>query len=648
MRAAVLIVLVSFPARAQGPVVPIPPNVTVEGVPAIPQTIADGMQKYAGFRQAVLLDWQRAGRGLLMRTTAGSQFQIHRVDAPGAGRVQITKEQPGVTSLFVSVDPADGKAFVFLWDPTGGREANQLYRYDLRAGSSTMLTDGHARYGPPIWARRGKLIAYTSTRRNGKDMDLYVMEPGTRGSERLVAQLEGQWRAWDWTPDGRSVLAIETVATSTESYIWRVDVKTGEKTLLTPHSSTPALWDSARWGADGRTVYAISDRGADMRRLWRRTAKGQWAAVTPANRPVQDYAISDDGALLAVAFDNDASTSIEIFDRRSMRKRPIPSVPAGRLVPFSTMRWRPGSHELGFTHETVSSYGEIYSLDVDARKLVNWKQSEVTGFDPSVLPAPEIIRWKSFDGRLISGVYYRPPARFTGPRPVIVNIHGGPADREQPRFLGRSNYFLNEQGIALIYPNVRGSDGFGRAFSHLDDGPKRGDAIKDVGALLDWIAAQPALDKTRVMLTGPSYGGWLTLMAAAAYSDRIRCAFEAAGMTDLPTFLEQRDASVRQDRREEYGDERDPATRAFLTEMSPITHAAEIRKPLAIAHGGNDTRIPPEQAENIAKAVRANGVSVWFFLYKDEGHDNFLLRRPPLNNFNFQAWILFVQTYLLN
>jgi dipeptidyl aminopeptidase/acylaminoacyl peptidase len=227
----------------------------------------------------------------------------------------------------------------------------------------------------------------------------------------------------------------------------------------------------------------------------------------------------------------------------------------------------------------------------------------------------------------------------------MINIHGGPELRERPRALGRSNYFRNEMGIALIYPNVRGSAGFGRAFEDLDDGRKRADVVKDIGALLDWIATEPSLDRNRVMLTGASYGGYLSLLAAIEYGDRIRCVFEGFGMSDLVTFLESTEESRRADRNIEYGDPADPEMRGFLKSISPLTHAGRLKVPLFIAQGARDTRVPIGQSEAMVQAIRQNGTPLWYVVYTDAGHLQFT---RATNDFNTYAWVLFVQRYLLD
>jgi len=338
--------------------------------------------------------------------------------------------------------------------------------------------------------------------------------------------------------------------------------------------------------------------------------------------------------------DRGATSELQFVDGISKAKRRVSTIPAGVI---SNLSWHPSGATLAIEFAGARTFRDVYAVDVKTGKLDRWTASEMGGAGDS-LPEAEIVQWKSFDGRMIPGILYRPAARFTGPRPVMINVHGGPETRERPRGLGRSNYFRNELGMAIIYPNVRGSIGYGKTYEHLDDGRLREDAVKDIGALLDWIATRPELDKDRVMLTGSSYGGYITLAAAIAYGDRIRCAFEGFGLSDFVAFLDGTDPSRRRDRLAEYGDPSDPEMRKFLKSISPLTRAAQLKVPLFIVQGAKDTRVPPDQAEAMVKAVRANGTPVWYVVY-DAGHEEL-----PTNaiDFNQYAWVLFVQKYLLN
>ncbi|NES74112.1 MAG: S9 family peptidase, partial [Okeania sp. SIO2D1] len=257
---------------------------------------------------------------------------------------------------------------------------------------------------------------------------------------------------------------------------------------------------------------------------------------------------------------------------------------------------------------------------------------------------PELIRWPSFDNRQISGFLYRPPTKFTGKRPVIINIHGGPESQYRPTFLGRQNYYLDELGVAIIFPNVRGSSGYGKTFLQLDNGYLREDAVKDIGTLLEWIATQPDLDKERILVSGGSYGGYMSLAVATKYSEKIRAAIDLVGISNFVTFLERTEDYRRDLRRVEYGDERDPKMRQFLLDISPLNNADKITKPLFVVHGQNDPRVPVTEAQQIAKTVADNGVPLWYLVAKDEGHG---FAKKKNNDFLFYATVMFIKEHLL-
>jgi dipeptidyl aminopeptidase/acylaminoacyl peptidase len=266
------------------------------------------------------------------------------------------------------------------------------------------------------------------------------------------------------------------------------------------------------------------------------------------------------------------------------------------------------------------------------------------GLNPDKFPDPQTVRWTSFDGRSISGLLHQPPASFPGKRPVVVMIHGGPEGQATVGFMARYNYLVNELGVAVIQPNVRGSAGFGKTFIALDDGMKREDSVKDIGALLDWIATQPQLDAGRVLVMGGSYGGYMALASSVHYADRIAGAIDTVGISHFVTFLTRTESYRRDLRRVEYGDERDPAMRAFLERISPLSNAERIRKPLFVVQGKNDPRVPYTEAEQIVAKVRGNGTPVWYLRAENEGHG---FARKENADYLFYASLVFMQNTLL-
>ena len=640
--AAILLLLPSLVA-AQEKTVAVPATIKIEGMPPIPQSIADDLARYTQFRESNLIGWNPAKRQVLITTAFGATPQLHLVAGPGMARTQLTFFPGGGLPRLVSAgfDPADPNTFVFQRDPSGG-ELRNLYRYDMATGDISLVVESRTRY-PIVWSKQGKWLAYDSSERNGKDRDIYVIQPSDPKTKRLLAQVEGPFRPNDWSPDGNSILANEIVSNS-ERYVWLIDVKTGQKRALTPRDGEKAIWTNLRFSSDGKKVYAISDK-TDQLQLYRcDIATGVWTQVT--SDVVESFELSPDGSMMALLVERGTTNELRIVDLGTMKPRPLPGLPRDGV--YSQILWRPGSRELGFTVESLKTKGDVYSVDASLGTVSRWTASEVSfSSKTDALPAPERVEWKGTDGTPFSGILYRPATKFTGPRPVVVTFHGGPDLQERIKFLGRSNYFLNELGVALLFPNVRGSIGFGRKFEQLDNGRGRDGVLKDVGVILDWIAARPDLDKGRVVFSGGSFGGWVALQAGAVYNDRIRGIIVGAAPTNLVTFLETTDAPRQENRRRELGDERDPQMREYLLSISPVTHAARMKKPTLIQHPGLDTRVGLGQAQELVTALKANNATVWYQEYTNANHDNFPVTNAN-NDFVLASWMWFMKSFVLN
>jgi dipeptidyl aminopeptidase/acylaminoacyl peptidase len=627
---------------AQDSVLAPPENVVVDGIPALPRTLQSQIAPYTRARAAELLSWHPQRREMLIATFFGNVAQVHLVKMPRGARTQLTffDDRP---TRGVSYQPTNGSYFILLKDSAGNQNA-QIYRYDFTDAKITLLTDGRSLNSAGVWAHRGDRIAYTSTRRTGRDADLYVVKPLEPQSTRMVVALEGgDWNALDWAPDDRSIL-MQQRRSINESRLWRIDVQTAVRTLLTPDSS-PTAYEAPKFTADGSGLYVLTDQGEEFQRLAVLDLQTHRLRFLTAAIPwdVYQYEVSPDGATIAVVTNEDGLLVLRLLDARTGRERKLPGRKE-RITGVFGMSWHPSGRWLGVTRDSGRETADAYALDVTTGVLERWTFSE-TGIDTRRFVEPELIRWKSEDGRMISGFLYRPPARFTGKRPVVVDIHGGPEGQFQPYFLGRYNYIMNELGIAMLFPNIRGSSGYGKTFVKLDDGVLRENAYRDMGALLDWIAAEPSLDASRVMVTGASYGGHMALVVAARYPERIRCAVDIYGPSNLVTFLEHTADYRRDQRRAEYGDERDSTARAFMERTAPLTNAAKITKPLLVVQGANDPFVPPSESEQMIRAVRANGVPVWYLLAKDEGHG---FVKKATGDYQLYATVMFIKTYLLN
>lgn len=640
-RAVVVMALIvsAFAVAQDGVIVP-NENLVVEGIPKIPASLAESVGRYSEFRSAGFVSWHPSRREMLILTRFGDTSQVHQVKFPGGARTQLTFFSDRVANA--RYEPTKGDSFLFMKD-VGGGEFFQIYVYDLNSGNVRQLTDGKSRNTSPRWSYQGDRIAYGSTKRSGNDVDIWVVNASDPNSARMVAQMEGGgWGVSDWSDDGKQLLVTNEVSAA-ESYVWLIDIDSGKKELLTPKSGETVAYGSARFAKDGKGVYMTSDENSEFARLvYLDLGTRKTTVLTPALQwDVDELELSRDGGWLAFNANEDGLSVLHVLNTKTRKELPVPKLPVG--VMFG-LEWRDHSQELAFSLSTARQPFDAYSLDVASGKLERWTFSETGGLNTSNFSEPQLIHWKSWDQRNISGFLYKPPAKFSGKHPVIIDIHGGPEGQTRPDFLGRDNYFINELGIAIIYPNVRGSTGYGKTFQKLDNGMLREGSYKDIDTLLDWIQTQPDLDASKVLITGGSYGGFMTLAVATNYNDRICCSVDVVGPSNLVTFLEHTSGYRKDLRRVEYGDERDPKIREFLEQIAPANKAKNITKPLFVIAGQNDPRVPASESAQMVDVVRKNGTPVWWLLAKDEGHG---FAKKKNRDFQFYATVEFVKNFLL-
>lgn len=629
--------LAAAPANAAD----VPENLVAEGIPPHTPELRADVGRYLEFRSATFDSWHPQRRELLITTRFADAAQLHLVKFPGGARRQLTFFPEPVHGG--SYQPRDGRCLVFAQDK-GGSEFYQLYRFDPDTARATLLTDGKSRNGGGHWARDGQALAYTSTRRNGKDNDLYLVNPAEPQSDRLLTQVSGGgWAVADWSPDGTTLLVLEELSIN-ESYLHLVDVRTGTMKALTPRGGEKVAYGEGQFTPDGQSVYVTSDRGSEFLRLARiELATGQETPVT-ANIPwnIEAFDLAHDGQTLAFVANEDGVSRLHLLDPRTGQERRAPALPLGVIA---GLQFHENSCDLAFTLSSARSPSDVFSLNVETGLVERWTESESGGLNTATFVEPELVKLKSFDGLGISAFVYRPdPRRFPGPRPALVIIHGGPESQSRPQFLARTNYLLNELGIALVVPNVRGSAGYGKTFLTLDDGFKREDSVKDIGAVLDWIGRDDGLDAGRVGVYGGSYGGYMCLACMTRFADRLRCGVDVVGISNFVTFLKNTQDYRRDLRRVEYGDERDPAMRAFQEKIAPLNNVERITKPLFVVQGQNDPRVPVTEAEQMVKAIRAHGGTAWYLLAKDEGHG---FAKKKNADFQFSSMILFLREHLV-
>ena len=626
-------------------------NVVLEDVPEIPQAIRDDLRRYQNVRSASMLDWMADGSGLYISTRFAEVSQIHRVDQPGGTRQQLTWFEEPVGS--VQRQP-DSDMLAFLRD-AGGSEFSQIFLLDPNNGAYRMLSDGESRNGAIVWSEDGQMMAFQSTRRNGRSNDVWVQTIADGNQAELVLESpDGSW--WgpiEFSPDGSKLLVLQYISVN-DSRIHLVDLESGERRQIIGSEGEPNADDASRYlaygfGADGEGIYLATDAGQEFAKLAYLSLE---AGAEPQilsdeiNWSVSGFEINHGGDQAALVTNEDGISRIYRMQLPDGEPQRMDSVPVGLI---SGLAFSPDDQKLAMTINNATTPSDVFVMDWSGnQRLTRWTYSEVGGLDTEEFAQPELIHYPTFDEvegepRKIPAFVYRPQGE--GPFPVVVSIHGGPESQSRPGFSSTFQLWVDRLGAAVVVPNVRGSSGYGKSFLKMDNGFLREDSVKDIGALLDWIAEQPELDQERVAVYGGSYGGYMVLASSVHYSDRLKAAVNIVGISSFVTFLENTQDYRRDLRRVEYGDERDPEMRAHLEAISPLNNVEKIQVPMFVAQGNNDPRVPVSEADQIVAALREQGSPVWYMNALNEGHG---FRKKENRDLFREITVLFLQTHLLD
>ncbi|OFI35356.1 TetR family transcriptional regulator [Alteromonas lipolytica] len=620
-------------------------NLILEDIPPIPQKIVDDLNRYQNIRSAPFGDFTEDSENIFIQTRFGDVSQIHKVDIPGGARQQLTflsepvgqvARQPHTNNLAFTMD-------------AGGSEYAQICLYDFDTRESVMLTDGESRNRGIVWNKSGKQFAYQSTRRNGSSNDIWVMSPDSPQNTSIVLESEdgSWWGPVSWSPDGKRLLVMQYISIS-DARMYEINVATLEKTLLAGGPSLPSYNEPSGYDKAGKSVFLITNQFSEFNQLaYLDLTTNELKPITSdLSWSVEDFALSDDGKRGAFTVNEDGMLNLYLLDPTSFKYKKVTGLPVGLV---GSLSFSPDNKKLGFTVNTAKSPSDSFVMEFSSKmplkqgEITRWTYSEVGGLDTNQFIEPELVRFNSFDGLSVPAFVYKPQTSKNEKIPVIISIHGGPEAQFRPQFIGTFQLWMKKLGAAVIAPNVRGSAGYGKAYINMDNGYKREDSVKDIGALLDWIATQPDLDSSRVAVIGGSYGGYMVLASAVHYSDRLAAAVDIVGISNFVTFLTNTKEYRRDLRRPEYGDERDDKMRAFLESISPNNHVERIKIPMFVVQGQNDPRVPVTEAEQIVKALRDEGKPVWYMNALNEGHG---YRKKENRDVYTQAVVLFFEKYL--
>lgn len=624
-------------------------QLVMEDIPEIPQAVVADLNRYQNVRSAGFRAWTRDGRGIYVSTRFGDVVSIHRVDMPLGARRQLTFYDEPIGS--VSRQPG-GRQMLFTQD-AGGSEFAQIFLLDPDSGEAQLLTDGESRNGAMVWDRRGTRIAYQSTRRNGASNDIWIMNPADAAAAAIVLESpDGSWwGAQEFSANGNKLLVANYVSI-VDSRAYLLDLDSGKAVLLAGGVDNRSVNLPFAFDDENEGFWLLTNQGSEFNQLaWQSFESGAMPEIVTARIPwnISAAAISHDRKRIAFVSNEDGRSRVYLLDPESREYKRVDVIPTG--LAFG-LEFSPDDSRIGMTLNTPQTPSDAFILDLgpgalDYGELTRWTESEVGGLDTTAFRIPELVHFPTFDKvgdtqREIPAWVYKPQGK--GPHPVVISIHGGPESQARPSFSSTYQMWIDKLGVAVIQPNVRGSSGYGKTYVGLDNGFRREDSVKDIGALLDWIATQPDLDADRVAVFGGSYGGYMVLASAVHYSDRLRAAVDIVGISNFVTFLENTQDYRRDLRRVEYGDERDPAMRAHLEKISPLNNVDRISVPMFIVQGENDPRVPVTEAIQMVAALREQGHVVWYMNALNEGHG---YRKRENRDIYQQATVLFLQEHLL-
>lgn len=618
-------------------------NLVMQDIPEIPEAIVSGLNQFQNVRSAPFRDFSFNGNSIYVTTRFGDVSQLHRIDKPAGARRQLTFFDEPIGSI--SRQP-DGDLIAFTMD-AGGSEYAQVFILDPSTGESRMLTDGESRNGVISWSKKGGKLAYQSTKRNGRSNDIWMMDINEPEKSRMVLESpDGSWwGAVDWDDKNLNLL-VQQYTSASDSKVYAVNLDSGEKILLDGSSDSPSVNYALSYARADKGYFLTTNQGSEFERLaYRDFASDKLTIITEdINWNVNNFALSEDGKRAAFTVNEDGVSKLYLLNPKSFSYKAVSDLPLGAIAGIT---FSPDGKRLAMTLNTAQTPSDSFVLSLNRSvtshgKLERWTFSEVGGLNTDNFVVPELVRYETFDKRQVPAFVYKPNKK--GPHPVIISIHGGPEGQYRPTFSSTFQLWMKTLGAAVIAPNVRGSAGYGKEYINLDNGFKREDSVKDIGALLNWIATQPDLDENRVAVFGGSYGGYMVLASAVHYSDKLKAAVDIVGISNFVTFLENTKDYRRDLRRVEYGDERDPAMRAHLEAISPSNNVSKINVPMFVVQGQNDPRVPVTEAEQIVDALRKNGKQVWYMNALNEGHG---YRKKENRDIYQQAVVLFLQQHLL-
>lgn len=620
-------------------------NLLTENIPDISPSLMERWDQYQNIRSASFADWDSKG-AIYIVTRFADVSQIHHVNSAGAYREQVTFSKEPITGAKVSPN-AMNDGFLFSKDK-GGDENFQIYFFDRKSGKNKLMTDGKSRNSNAIWNHNGDKIAFSSNKRDGKNIDFYIADFKNPDAAQLLLQnIGGGWNMMDWSDDD-SKMIIRNSISANESKLFVFDLSTKKLEEIYPSLKQIAYRDAA-FADNNRDIWFVNDEAGEFNALYyySNTLKSATKILSPEGE-IESLVFSHNRKQFVYVVNEKGYSTAYLYDTQNVNSTKL-QTPQGVI---GNLNFDMKDERIAISITTPTSASDVYVYDIKNKTSERWTFSETGGLNSGNFVTCSLIDFQTFDTdeatrktRIIPSFMFKPKNATLGKLPVIIDIHGGPEGQSLPNFSNARQFWANELGCVVLVPNVRGSTGYGKTYLKLDNGALRENSVKDIGALLDWVATQPDLDASRVAVFGGSYGGYMSLACMTNFNARLKCGVDLFGISNFVTFLKNT-SSYRADlRRVEYGDERDPAMAQILEKISPLTNIKNITKPMFIFQGENDPRVPLNESEQMLASLKTNGVTTWYVRAKDEGHG---IAKKANRDYTYAAIAAFLQKFLVD
>jgi len=589
-------------------VFPIPDTYKVEGIPTIKNSEVEHLfYDPSAIRSNLIWDADKKNRRLLVTDEMNN---VYSLDTPLS---QPEKLIDKIIPYSVKTNP-NGESFAYTSDHED-EDNYQLYLYDFKDRTPKKLislTGKDESINSFIWSKKGDSLFYMRVDYDSKTSKL--CQYNFLAEKCYPTELKG---VWDVIQNSGNKVLLKYWKASSSQFLYVYDIQENKLTPIDEKGNSRKAFfvgDRVFWTSEGNEnckkepcILSLNLKNNKLSQL----------KLPETILSLYDVKISPEGNNLLLQETKDGIDSLHIFQlKKDKVHREVPPFISDSYVIWNT-RWL-SDKEVVYTLENIGKPASIQSFNIETRQFTNWTKERLPTQLENKVKSPEVFKWKSFDQKEISGYIVR-PLKTEKKSPVLIFVHGGPQVLDRPVFKSQDIRLASSLGLTIIHTNIRGSSGFDKAFMDADNKEKRGDAVKDIKALLDWIEKQSDLDANKIYLRGESYGGFVVLSTALQEPSRIKGVIAEYPLISIKGFLSQ--SWIDEFAKNEYGDPQDENLMTKLDALSPLNNTARWNKiPLFMTRGKLDARIPERDVTDLKTQLQNNGSEVWFIYSTKDGH----------------------------